>query len=188
MKDLRTIPVASRARRWCHGSMIKSPWTMLVAAAFVLALVTGEARAGCNDLPEPGVDWRTCDLTGVDYSGLEVFGANLRNAALSSADLAAGDFREINGYRTRFVESILVDALFDGALLTAARFDRADLTGASMRDVSARDAKFLFTNLRGVDFTGANLRDADFTGADLSGAIWTDGERICAEGSSGLCR
>ncbi|MBT5434096.1 MAG: pentapeptide repeat-containing protein, partial [Rhodospirillaceae bacterium] len=28
----------------------------------------------------------------------------------------------------------------------------------------------------------------DFTGADLSGATWTDGVKICAEGSSGVCR
>ena len=57
-----------------------------------------------------------------------------------------------------------------------------------MRGVQARNASFLFATLIDVDFTGANLSRADFTGADLSGATWTDGVRICAQGSVGVCR
>ena len=144
--------------------------------------------AGCTDLPKEKVDWRSCNLSGIDFPGADVTGGNLRGAALSNSNLSATNFSGIDGYRVRFVESDLSDAVFDGARLTGARFDRANLSGASMRNVQARDAKFLFADLTGVDLTGAVLRDVDFTGAVLSSAIWTDGTKVCAEGSRGVCR
>ncbi|MBC6439632.1 MAG: pentapeptide repeat-containing protein [Rhodospirillales bacterium] len=157
---------------------------IVAAAGFALR----PAHAGCSDLPAPGVDWRSCNLQGISFPASDMSDGNLRGASLSNADHTGSNFSGIDGYRVRFVESILVDTVFDGAALTDARFDRADLSGASMRDVAARNAKFQFANLSGVDFTGANLRDVDLTGTDLSGAIWIDGERVCAEGSMGICR
>jgi uncharacterized protein YjbI with pentapeptide repeats len=41
--------------------------------------------------------------------------------------------------------------------------------------------------LRDADLTDAQLTGADMTRADLSGATWTDGQRVCAEGSVGRC-
>ena len=38
-----------------------------------------------------------------------------------------------------------------------------------------------------ADLSGATVRGTDFGGADLSGATWTDGKRVCAEGSIGQC-
>ena len=150
--------------------------------------VAAPALADCTDLPRPGVNWRNCDLSRSDFPGIDVTGGNLRGASLSNSNLEESDFSGIDGYRVRFVEAVLVGAVFDEASLTDARFDRADLTGVSFRGVSARNSKYHFATLREADFTGANLRSADFTGADLSGAIWTDGETVCAEGSVGVCR
>ena len=38
-----------------------------------------------------------------------------------------------------------------------------------------------------ADLTGVKLGGADLTLADLSGATWTDGKRVCSEGSIGRC-
>ena len=51
-----------------------------------------------------------------------------------------------------------------------------------------RRARLFRADLRGADLSGARLFDADLTRADLSGATWTDGKRVCAEGSIGVCR
>jgi uncharacterized protein YjbI with pentapeptide repeats len=50
-----------------------------------------------------------------------------------------------------------------------------------------RRARFFRANLRGADLSGARTGGADMLNADLSGARWTDGKRVCAEGSLGQC-
>ena len=50
-----------------------------------------------------------------------------------------------------------------------------------------RLARLFRATLRGADLTNARLGGADLNRADLSGATWTDGTRICAEGSIGRC-
>lgn len=172
----------------CGNGAMKNRIVLFALLCAVAALGARPALAGCNDLPRAGVDWRSCNLSGLAFPDAELPGANLRNASLSNTDFSGADLSGVDGYRVRFVEAILIGATFDGAALTDARLDRADLTGASMRDIEARNASFLFATLVDVDFTGANLNRVDFTGADLSGATWTDGIKVCAEGSRGICR
>ncbi len=180
--------VAHTRARWCHEAMSVRRCAFSILLVAMCAAFDAAHAADCSELPRPGIDWRSCDLSRSNFPGAQLIGANLRGAALSNADLSGADFSAIDGYRVRFVESVLIGASFEGAKLTDARFDRAELTGASFVGASARGVKFIFADLKGVDFTGATLRNADFTGADLTGAIWTDGMKICAEGSLGMCR
>jgi len=81
-------------------------------------------------------------LNGEGGSCANLFGANLRGANLSDADLRCAN-------------------LF-GANLRGANLSDADLRGANLSDADLRCA-----NLRDADLRGANLSDADLRNADL---------------------
>jgi hypothetical protein len=81
-------------------------------------------------------------IVGNDSRPINLFGAIIRGADLTSPDLT----------RVRLHRVDLVKADLTGANLTD-----ADLTGANLTD---------------ADLTGANLTGADLTGADLTGADW----------------
>ena len=87
--------------------------------------------------------------------GIDLRGADLRDAYLSGADLRGANLR---------------DADLRGAYLRD-----ADLRGADLRDADLRGAYLSGANLRGADLGDADLRAADLIGADLSGARrWSD--------------
>jgi hypothetical protein len=134
----------------------------------VLLLVTMQspALASCTDPPGPGVNWQRCAMDGLDLREMDLSGARSRS---------------------KFVNSTMPDVVLDGAKLYEADLTKADLTGASMVGVDLRRARLFRANLRDANLTDARLQGADLTRADLSGATWTDGERVCAEGSVGRC-
>jgi len=159
---------------------------------FVLSLLTlswwvTPVEAACTDSPGPGVNWRRCNLNGIDFSGEDLKGARIRDASFFRSNLEGTDFSEADGFRSKFVNAILTDAKFDGARLEGADFTKANLSGASFKNADLRNARLFRSILRGADLTGTKLRGANLNRADLSGATWTDGARVCAEGSTGRC-
>jgi hypothetical protein len=88
-----------------------------------------------------------------DIQRIDLRGANLSGANLTSADLR--------------------DADLTGADLTGADLRDADLTGADLTGADLRDA-----NLTGADLSDANLTGAYLTGADLNGASWPVDEPV----------
>lgn len=60
-----------------------------------------------------------------------------------------------------------------GCNLAYSDLSESDLSGAS---------------LAGADLSFAKLTGANLSGANLSGATWTDGNKVCAEGSIGVCK
>ncbi|MDT8295607.1 pentapeptide repeat-containing protein, partial [Roseomonas mucosa] len=62
------------------------PALPILLALFLLA-VAAPARAACNDLPAPGVDWRRCLLDGRDLPDADLAGAVLRDASFSRANM-----------------------------------------------------------------------------------------------------
>jgi uncharacterized protein YjbI with pentapeptide repeats len=139
----------------------------------VLLLVTMQspALASCTDPPGPGVNWQRCAMDGLDLREMDLSGARLRDGSFFRTDLTGSDLSDTEASRSKFVNSTMPDVVLDGAKLYEADLTKADLTGASMVGVDLRRA----------------LQGADLTRADLSGATWTDGERVCAEGSVGRC-
>lgn len=101
----------------------------------------------------------------------------------SNADLAAANFRELQGFRCGdFQNARLYGAKMQGANLEGALFD-----GAQMADFDAYGSGweknprglqwFAWKRLRYVvDFTGANLRNARFKDTSVSGAIFDNAD------------
>ena len=161
-------------------------WPLLAAAALVLS-PSGPAYANCTDPPAPGVNWQRCNLDGLNLREVDLTGAKLIDGSFFRADLSGSDLTESDSYRAKFVSAKLAGVRFERARVFQADFSRADLTGASFAGADMRRSRFYQANLRGADLTDARMFDADLTRADLSGATWTDGERVCAEGSIGRC-
>ena len=157
----------------------------LIGAA--LALGAPAVQAACTDTPQPGVDWRRCLLDNRNFVGVDLAGATLRDGFFARSDLTGADFSAVDGRRAKFTDAVLVNTSWAGARLIGTDFTKSDLSGASFEGADLRRARFFRADLRGADFTGARLDGTDFLKADLSGAIWADGNKVCAEGSSGQC-
>ena len=160
----------------------------IVAAAVLGAFIgPGTALAACTDPPAPKVNWQRCIFDGLDLKGVDLSGARLRDGSFFRTDFSGSDLSKTNAYRAKFVNAVLREVNLDGAKLSEGDFTKADLSGASFKGADLRRARFFHAILRQVDLTGARLKGADLTRADLSGATWSDGKRVCAEGSVGRC-
>jgi uncharacterized protein YjbI with pentapeptide repeats len=163
---------------------------MLAAALVsVLAIVLSPERANalCTDPPGPGVNWQRCNFDGLKFSGVDLTDARLRDASFFRVELSGSNLTKVDATRAKFVNADMRQAVFDAAKLFETDFTKADLTGASFTGADLRRARLFRSILRGANFAGARLGGADLTRADLSGATWTDGIRVCAEGSVGRC-
>jgi uncharacterized protein YjbI with pentapeptide repeats len=98
------------------------------------------SRANPTRLALRDVTFRDCKLMGVDWSGLESYPsvsfercnlsyASFARLALNKTRIAHCTLTEVN-----FIETQLVDAIFDGSELSGARFERCDLRRASFAD------------------------------------------------------
>lgn len=161
--------------------------TGLVAAGLVSIVGPRSAVAACTDPPAPGVNWQRCAFDGLDLKDVDLSGARLRDGSFFRTDLSGADLSGTESYRAKFVNAVLRRTVFDGAKLYEADLTKADLTGASLVGVDLRRARLFRAVLRDANLTGAQLKGADLARAELSGATWTDGERVCAEGSVGRC-
>ena len=150
-------------------------------------LPTGAAEAACTDPPGPGVNWQRCSFDGLDLTSLDLTGARLRDGSFFRTDFSGSSLSETESLRAKFVNATMKEVVFDGAKLYEADLTKADLTDASLVGADLRRAKLFRATLRGADLTDARLTGADLTRADLSGATWSDGKRVCAEGSIGRC-
>src|SRR5512134_2496931 len=111
-----------RGRGTWHRGLI--PLSTALVLMFGLA---GSSAADCGDAPGPGVDWSGCLklnrlMTGDDFRGAILRGANLTNSDLSGADLTGANLSGAILTRT-----LLVGANLQRADLTKAMLDRADL-------------------------------------------------------------
>lgn len=165
------------------------------STALGLAVPTGAWAVTCpthshgsltNPAPQPGVDWRGCDLTyailnfadltdahleGANLTGAQLMdatlvGAHLAGARLDSADLSDADLSDADLADATLTNADLTDA-------TALRIDltRADLTRATMPYVDLTHGTMIDTTVAYANLTHAHLVDVDLTGAHLSHAV-----------------
>lgn len=159
-----------------------------VLATALALLSAAPASAACTSPSAPEVDWRRCLLDRREFPGADLTGAVLRDASMQRTDLVGAKLVRVDGQDARFVSAALRDADMTGANFRAADFTRADLRGAVLREADLRQARFFRADLRGADLTGANLAGVDLNAALLGGVRWVDGQRVCAEGSVGVCQ
>lgn len=158
---------------------------LLVGAG--LALSHDRAEAACTDPPAPGVDWQRCSLDGLDLSGENLEGARLRESTFLRGKLIEANLKKVSAHRVKFISADLTRIDLTGANLSRVDFTKADMTEANLSGADLRDAKLFRANLTGANLSDAQMRGADLTRADFSGATWTDGKRVCKEGSIGRC-
>ncbi len=170
-------------------TMIQRLYLVLTSLTFGLLAISlpDVAWALCTDPPGPGVNWQRCNFDGSDLTAVDLSGARLRDGSFFRAVLSGSNLTKAQSSRAKYVNATLHSTILDGAELYEADLTKADLTGASLVGADLRLARLYRAQLRGADLTKASLKGADLTRADLSGATWTDGKRVCAEGSIGRC-
>ena len=114
----------------------------------------------------PDLKNKRLDLTKVNISGFNLYGANLKEANRFGADL-----RE-----AKLAGAVLIGADLRGAVLTGANLYGADLTEANLILANLTEADLTGANLTGAylilaNLTGAYLILANLTGADLTEAV-----------------
>ena len=109
----------------------------------------GPVWAECTDPGEPGVDWRSCIFDRQVLRGVDLTGANLRDASFKRADLMGANLSKTNAFRAKFVSSQSSEVKFDGARLAEADLTKANLTGASFRNADLRRARLFRAILDG---------------------------------------
>jgi len=115
-------------------------------------------------------NFASADLTGRDFSGLDLRGIKMDRAVLGGADFCGANLRGAN-----LIGAIAQQARFGRADLSRARLSGANLVSASF--VNARPARaemeFCFDGkriLRGTYLRLAKLDSVDLSGANLDGA------------------
>lgn len=146
------------------------------------------AYAGCTDTATSHVNWRRCLFDGRNLNNTDLSTAQIRGASFLRATLKDANLSRVDGFRSKFINAELSGAIFNEAKLSEADFTKANLERVQFVGANLRLARFVNANLKGANFSGAELGGASFRGAELEGAIWTDGVKICASESVGICR
>jgi uncharacterized protein YjbI with pentapeptide repeats len=183
------------------GGVIARALLLAALITAVLALIPGPAAAAATcptvdpfgvvtPAPSPGVDWSGCDLynanlRGADLNSANLAGTNLSYAHLNAADLAfadltgarlySADLTGANVIRANLTSADLTNALLIGADLYQAQLDDtvldyADLTGATLRYADLSGVSLRYATIEQVDLIEAHLHGADLTGAALESA------------------
>ena len=108
-------------------------------------------------------------LDRVEWSGLNLKGVDLRNAAMREADLSAANLKG-----ARLERAYLPRADLRGSNLTRLRAESADLSGADLGGVTAIHARFIGANLAGASLIEARLSKANLREADIEDANFTN--------------
>ncbi|MEW6677100.1 MAG: pentapeptide repeat-containing protein [Pseudomonadota bacterium] len=116
---------------WRFHCLRLSIWCMPLAVGVTLfGSMPVPALAGCNDPPEPYVDWSGCDKRGMDLKSANLRRANLEHTNLMGADLSGADL--------------------SGAYMWSTYFWGANLRGTNFRDAETRGAYLKESYLAGA--------------------------------------
>ena len=111
-------------------------------------------------------------FAGIDFTGADLSGLDLREANFEGAWLEAVDFRNANLSGANFSGAVLAHARFDGAIAIGTSFCKANLGKAMLAGAVFDDADFSGAMLMGCAFANTQMRRAVFTGANLLEATW----------------
>ncbi|MGB3293511.1 MAG: pentapeptide repeat-containing protein [Phormidesmis sp.] len=108
--------------------------------------------------------------TSTDLSGVNLSGANFRNAALNyinleRVNLEGANLSQAGLYKTSLVRANLRAANLEKSSVECTNFSYANLVAASLRKASGKGAYF------GANLTQSDLRKADLTQSRFDGAV-----------------
>ena len=103
----------------------------------------------------------TLDLSGGNFSGLELSYLNLSGVDLTGAN---------------FWGAKLDEADFSGATLVNAQFNRAELRHLQIEDIDLTKAEFIDAKMMNTRFRNVTLQNADFTDATIDAATFIDSD------------
>ena len=118
-----------------------------------------------------GADFSGLNLTYAELEGANLSGANFNNSKLDFADLSGArldeaTFTNANLYATRFVNALLVDTSF-----ISSHAKNADFSKAFGLFMVSSNSTFTAADFSKADMRYANLRDSVFDRADFSGSL-----------------
>jgi uncharacterized protein YjbI with pentapeptide repeats len=113
-------------------------------------------------------NFSSVDLTGRDFSGLNLRGIKMDRALLSGADFTGAHLQSAN-----LIGAIAERACFDRVDLSRARLSGANLVSASLKDACLARADMEFALMANTVLRGACLREADMSGAQLDAVTLT---------------
>ena len=107
-----------------------------------------------NPATVPDLAW--ANLVGIDLSGANFEGAEMKLAFCRGGNLEGVNFKNANLYGTNLEESNSQNANMEGANLEGAHLRKADLTGANLKNTNMKLANLQHSILSNVDLTGAS--------------------------------
>ncbi len=132
------------------------------------------------------VDWSHVQLEGANLRGSDLSGACLRSASLVKADLwgvkmPQADLKQANLRRAILAWADVSEAQLAGARLSGANFQNAHLRQSDFSKAIAEWSNFHGSDLRNSNWEKANLKGSEFHRAHLDSAnlsatklVWTD--------------
>lgn len=117
----------------------------------------------------PGVDLSGAMMSGINLSGMHLWGARFSRADLSGADLSGSD---LTGAHFRYAK--LEGCDFSGGILTEASLEQTTLTGSNFTGAVGVKASLAFSHLGDVNFSQADFSQAIFVFANMEGAMLQD--------------
>jgi uncharacterized protein YjbI with pentapeptide repeats len=118
-----------------------------------------------SNLDLHGADFAGANLAGVPFHGSKLQQANFSKANLGGADFTAADLTQANAAGADFSAAKMSRAVLKATDLTGASLAKADLTKAVLDGAILEGA-----NLQGTCFAGSAAIRANFARADLTGA------------------
>ena len=120
---------------------------------------------------------RRAELSGIDLSGRDLFGAILTRATIENVDFYGANLRTANFQEANIRGCRLSQAHIQWSILTGAIVDGCDLTRANLQFTEFSNATLTDVDLGGAFFhnaylTKAGLQRANLTGANLRFSTW----------------
>lgn len=131
--------------------------------------------AACDNVDLSGARFPLLRLADLRIRKLRAEGLEADSADIVSCVFESASFVRASLARSRWLDVVVRDAVFDGSMICSASFSRCDFNGASMRMLKAENAHFEEShldkcNLQGLNGRHASFRDCSLSESDLSSA------------------
>lgn len=110
-------------------------------------------------------DLRYVQGKGATFHRAKMEGARLEGINFAEAKFVDAEMKSLYAVRSRWTESMIASAVFDGSSLQGANFERAGLSKVSFKGCDLQKADFSGARFKAVDLTEANLEGAKLRGA-----------------------